>query len=144
MKKTNGQKERLKNFLDKGGKVHRLNALTRLGIFELSARLGELGKEGYPIDKNWIVINNRFGEKIDVMLYWKDTKKALPSPAKVVIEVVALDNRQWYGFLKAFHWNFLDTGTQIAFDDYVNRYHPEALEWWYDFPNKQLKIEQLK
>ena len=76
MKKTNGQRERLRKFLDKGGKVHRLNALTRLGIFELSSRLGELRKEGYSIDKDWITINNKFGEKIDVMLYWKRNETA--------------------------------------------------------------------
>jgi hypothetical protein len=71
MKKPNGQKERLKKHFDKGLQITRLTALTRLGIFELAARLGELHKEGYQVEKRPIIVNNKYGEKIRVMLYWK-------------------------------------------------------------------------
>jgi hypothetical protein len=75
MKKENGQRERLKKHLDKGLQITRLSALTRLGIFELSARLIDLQREGYKIDKRSIIVNNKFGEKTRVMLYWKMKEK---------------------------------------------------------------------
>lgn len=65
------QKKRLMEYLDKGYPVTRLNAAVELGIFELSARIGELEKLDYPIVKRWVTVKNRFGERVRVMQYKK-------------------------------------------------------------------------
>ena len=70
------QKQRLQNHLDSGQSINRLSALLDLGIFELASRIGELEKDGYPIDKRRTTVTNRFGESISVMVYSKKTNDA--------------------------------------------------------------------
>lgn len=65
------QKERLRTHLDKGNSITRLQAFNTIGCFELSARIVELEKEGYPVAKERIKVTNRFGEKITVTQYSK-------------------------------------------------------------------------
>jgi hypothetical protein len=65
------QLNRLQTFLDTGQRIHRLTALSELGIFELSARIGELDDIGYKTDKRWIPVINREGKRVKVMEYWK-------------------------------------------------------------------------
>jgi hypothetical protein len=69
------QLKRLQTFLNTGQRIHRLTALQDLGIFELSARIGELTKSGYPIDKRRIKVVNRFKEVTNVVEYWKKEEK---------------------------------------------------------------------
>lgn len=61
------QAQRLKDHLDKGESVTRLTALTMLGIFELSSRIGEIESDDYKINRKRITVNNRFGESTNVM-----------------------------------------------------------------------------
>jgi len=70
------QKQRLQNHLDSGQSINRLSALLDLGIFELASRIGELEKDGYPIDKRRTTVTNRFGESISVVVYSKKTNDA--------------------------------------------------------------------
>jgi hypothetical protein len=49
--------------------VTRLSALIDLGIFELSARIGELEKQGHKFNKPRIKVTNRFGESVTVVEY---------------------------------------------------------------------------
>lgn len=70
------QKQRLQNHLDSGQSINRLSALLDLGIFELSARIVSLEKDGYPIHKDRTTITNRFGEKVSVMVYSKKISDA--------------------------------------------------------------------
>jgi len=65
------QAQRLKDHLDKGESVTRLSALTHLGIFELSSRIGEIESDDYQITRKRITVNNRFGESTNVMKYTK-------------------------------------------------------------------------
>ena len=71
----NGQKERLRNHLESGKSITRLSALTDLGIFELSSRIGELVADGFEINRQRIKVVNRFGEVVNVMEY-----KHIPTP----------------------------------------------------------------
>ncbi len=63
------QTERLKEALTSGHKITRLSALVDLGIFELSARIGELEKQGHKFNKPRIKVTNRFGESVTVVEY---------------------------------------------------------------------------
>lgn len=63
------QSERLLDHLKNGKSITRLQALVDLGIFELSARIIELEKLGYSINKTRIQITNRFGEACRVTRY---------------------------------------------------------------------------
>jgi hypothetical protein len=69
------QPERLQAHLDTLQPITRLSALTELGIFELSSRIGELTKSGYPIQRQMITVVNRWGESIRVMEYKKKVEK---------------------------------------------------------------------
>ena len=71
MKHTESQRERLKQHFDSGKTVTRLTAFIDLGICELSSRIGELEKTGYPIDRTMIEVVNRYGETVRVMEYKK-------------------------------------------------------------------------
>jgi hypothetical protein len=65
------QTERLRGHLDKGKSITRLNAYRELGIFELSARIVGLQKNGYQIKKEWIKVTNRYKETVSVVRYSK-------------------------------------------------------------------------
>jgi hypothetical protein len=77
------QTERLKEALTSGHKITRLTALVDLGIFELSARIGELEKQGHKFNKPRIKVTNRFGESVTVVEY------SLKKPIKTA--------REWNG-----------------------------------------------
>ncbi len=63
------QKERLLEYLLQGGEISRLDAFYILGIFELSARICQLEREGYIINKTPITVKNRYGEMVRVIKY---------------------------------------------------------------------------
>lgn len=66
------QKTRVLQWLQEGKTLTRLQALTELGIFELSARLIELKRDGHKIKSESITVQNRWGEKCRVAQYWMD------------------------------------------------------------------------
>lgn len=68
------QKNRLRNALKTGAIITRLNAYTELGIFELSARILEIERLGFPISRKRVTVFNRFGEKISVVQYTQAIK----------------------------------------------------------------------
>lgn len=65
------QTSRLREHLDSGKTITRLEALTELGIFELSARIIELKQSGYNVAGKMIRVVNRFGEECRVKEYRK-------------------------------------------------------------------------
>ncbi len=65
------QEERLLRYLKEGYRVNRLLALQTLGIFELSARLIGI-QDRIDIQKGWIEVTNKFGEKCRVREYWSN------------------------------------------------------------------------
>lgn len=65
----NTQAQRILEHFMQGKTLDRLQALTELGVFELSARLIDLRKHGYNFCKVRKQIKNRFGESITVVEY---------------------------------------------------------------------------
>lgn len=68
------QTQRLKDYLDKGKSLTRLEAYHEIGTMKLPARIHDIINEGYPILKESIKVVNRFGESIRVMKYSKDVQ----------------------------------------------------------------------
>lgn len=66
------QKTRVLTWLQEGKTLTRLQALTELGIFELSARMIELKQDGHKIKSESITVQNRWGEKCRVAQYWME------------------------------------------------------------------------
>lgn len=46
-----------------------LEALTQLGVIHLSSRITDLVSSGHKIRKDWVTVNNRFGEAVRVRRY---------------------------------------------------------------------------
>lgn len=65
----NSQSQRLLEHLKSGKPITRLEALTELGIFELSARIIDLENAGHVIPRTRIKVTNRFGESVSVAEY---------------------------------------------------------------------------
>ena len=63
------QLTRLRDHLTQGKPITRLHSFIELGICELSSRIGELQRTGFAIDKRWITVTNRYGEKCRVVEY---------------------------------------------------------------------------
>lgn len=66
MQKIPSQKDRIRNYLDSGQTLTRLNAWSELGILECPARISELRSEGYPVSTTMITVLNRYGEAVRV------------------------------------------------------------------------------
>jgi hypothetical protein len=69
MIKPDTQAGRILAHLQTGKTLDRLTALIDLGVFELSARIWQLEKEGYSIKKEPKIIKNRWNEKQRVVEY---------------------------------------------------------------------------
>ena len=67
--KTN-QCKRLLTYMEAGNVVDPLRSWTDLGIYRLSARIHDLCNQGHPIQRSWISVFNRYGEKIRVRAYF--------------------------------------------------------------------------
>ena len=91
MKHTESQRQRLRDHFEAGKSVTRLTAFIDLGICELSSRIGELEKSGYPIDRNMIEVVNRYGETVRVMEYKKLVCPVCGSKFKNQIELIILN-----------------------------------------------------
>ncbi len=59
---ANSQREEVIQYIRKNGSITRLEA-AQLYIFELSARIGELEKQGYVFNREDIGGTNRYGRK---------------------------------------------------------------------------------
>ena len=64
------QTERLLAWMQVGGYVTRLSAVTDFGIFELSTRIGEIEARGHIVSRQKIKVPTRFGGVVPVMQYW--------------------------------------------------------------------------
>ena len=70
MKKIPSQEERIRNYLDSGKTLTRLNAWSELGILEAPARISELRSTGYLISTAMISVTNRYGQTVRIA-YWR-------------------------------------------------------------------------
>lgn len=60
------QKQRLRDYLESGQPLRRLDAWDKLGIIEAPARITELRQEGMDIATTMITVTNRYGEKVRI------------------------------------------------------------------------------
>ena len=63
------QKQSIIQWFKEHHTLNRLEAFTELGIFELSARICELKKEGYYFSKEQKSKSNRYGKKFKYIEY---------------------------------------------------------------------------
>lgn len=64
------QGERILDYLCKHESITPMQAFDELGITKLSTRIGELIREGWPIEKEYEKGKNRFGEQVCYMKYF--------------------------------------------------------------------------
>ena len=63
------QRERVLKYIEKRGSITGLEAVTELGVMKLSNRISEMLAAGVPIVKEWVDVENRFGEPCRVVRY---------------------------------------------------------------------------
>lgn len=60
------QQQRIKEYLESGKTLTRLNAWDKLGSLECPARISELRAQGMDIKTKMITVTNRYGEKVRI------------------------------------------------------------------------------
>lgn len=60
------QKQRIKDYLESGKVLTRLNSWDELGILEAPARITELRQDGLQVKTKMVSVTNRYGEKVRV------------------------------------------------------------------------------
>ena len=68
------QKTEVLRYLQQHGKMTRADAFYKLGVAELSSRIGELEKEGWEIPRQRASFTARNGRKVQVMEYGRPIK----------------------------------------------------------------------
>lgn len=68
-RRLESQNNRLAAFLATGKGITTLEAYRKLGITRLAARIFDLEKRGYPINRTWVTVENRFQEECQVVEY---------------------------------------------------------------------------
>ena len=63
------QNERLLLWLKSGKKISPLTAWKDLGIYRLAARINDI-QDQIEIKRDWLEVENQYGEKIKVKEYW--------------------------------------------------------------------------
>ena len=63
------QEDRILDFIQKNGSINRLQAMYRIGVFELSARINGLEKKGFKFKKERGKIINKYGEVVKFVTY---------------------------------------------------------------------------
>jgi hypothetical protein len=67
------QRDRLLNWMLAGGRVTRLSAVNDFGLFELSARMGEI-EQTHTVSRKKIKVMTRHSGMVPVMEYWIDAR----------------------------------------------------------------------
>ena len=68
-KTLTAQQRRIIDYINSFGGITTLQAYNDLGITSLPKRMSELKRMGYKIDKKFIPVRNRFGERVSVVFY---------------------------------------------------------------------------
>ena len=69
MKAKDSQQRRILKYLRSHKFITRMDAYEKLGITELPKRISEMRRLGYPITDEWLIVENRYGEKTRVKAY---------------------------------------------------------------------------
>ncbi len=64
------QCDRVLAYMDQRGSITQLDALMDLGVMRLASRISEIIHErGIQIEKEFVTVQNRFGEKCQIVAY---------------------------------------------------------------------------
>lgn len=63
------QNQRVLDYMRDNPGITPLEAMGKLGIYRLSARISDLRREGHSINSTRVTVKNRFGEKCSVAFY---------------------------------------------------------------------------
>ena len=71
------QCERVIDYINEFGSISGLEAFLDLGIMHLPARIYDLDKQGYKIDRKYESVKNRYGDNVSYVRYsFKNEKEA--------------------------------------------------------------------
>ena len=63
------QCEKIIDYMQKHGGITQLDAYLDIGCWRLASRISDLKKRGYPIKREMIKVQNRYGESVPVAKY---------------------------------------------------------------------------
>lgn len=63
------QCEKVIQYIRDFGSITTLQAMSDLGVLRLASRIFELEEQGYIFDKKWVSSMNRYGEKVNYVMY---------------------------------------------------------------------------
>lgn len=63
------QRQRVVDYMKTNGSITRLDSCTKLFIFELASRIGELERRGWVFDKSRTSVKNSYGETKNFTVY---------------------------------------------------------------------------
>lgn len=67
---SNTQKQQILEWLLLGLKLTPMQAIQYLGITKAATRVSELLDDGFPIQKRFVKVKNRYGKQVQVMSYY--------------------------------------------------------------------------
>ena len=67
---TKSQQDKIIKHMKRGRKLTRAQAMSDLGIANVTARISELRQAGYPVSDYWKTDKNRFGEAVTYKVYY--------------------------------------------------------------------------
>ena len=73
---TASQHQRILNWLKRGKRLSRTQAMNDLGIANVTARISELRQDGHLIMDSWRTTKNRYGEPVKHKVYWLSVPEA--------------------------------------------------------------------
>lgn len=68
---TDTQYDRILDYMKEHGSITPMEAFSELGITRLAARVHELERKGFAIDRQMETSENRYGGKSRYMRYWR-------------------------------------------------------------------------
>lgn len=69
MGKRPTQRQRVVDYMKANGNITRLDSCTKLFVFELASRIGELERRGWVFDKTRTSVKNIYGETKNFTVY---------------------------------------------------------------------------
>lgn len=71
------QNERILRHLEDGGTLTQAEAFLEYGVGRLSSRICELRRAGYPIRREFVTRENRYGEPVSFCRYWLEKEEGM-------------------------------------------------------------------
>ena len=69
LEKRPTQCDKIIQYIKDFGSITTLQAMADLGVLRLASRIFELEEQGYIFDKKWVSSMNRYGEKVNYVMY---------------------------------------------------------------------------